>query len=188
MSNEFYKNAKKLDKCRNSIKPSKAQIALVLSFIDDEKYAKYFFYNLNNPNWIKPLYQFEYFSRIPEPIESEPNLFQIPLWPAGEYLLRYAKDNEEVVLDIIKNAFTENWRAQELLVDATSQISLNKALLATPFFEKWYDNRFSEMLPAKLIGLSQKFIDGGLYKGSLQILESLLTPTTNAKLKKKSYL
>ena len=176
MTKSFYDQAQLLDLYKSERNPSPDQINILLALVGEEKFARYFFEGLENPVWVTPLYQAGFFSRVPNPIEVKPGSFQLPGWPAGEYLARFADHYEEIVIDVIKSTKSENWRVQEILVDALMKISPTAAVGLVPAIDVWLAERFSDMLPNKLIPLADHLREAGIVNASIQILESVITP------------
>jgi hypothetical protein len=173
---EFYQSVKVLDNIRDLKNPSEDQIQIVFNLISEEKFARYFFLNLENPVWISPLFQMGYFHKTPYPIEVQPGSFQLPGWPAGEYLARFANLYEEVVIDVIQSTRTENWRVQEILLDALIKISPSKSAEVIYVIDTWLSGRFSDMLPIKLTTLTNHLYDAGLIETAIKIFDSIITP------------
>ncbi len=176
MDNTFYEQAKLLDDCKFEHNPSSDQCRLVLTLIHEEKFARYFFAGLENPNWISPLFNDGFFFNPPDPIEVKPGSFQLPGWPGGEYLARFANQHEDIVAAIVRSIRTENWRVQEILVDAMLKISPAKTAELIPVVDAWLSGRFSDMLPNKLIPLADYLLENGLVDAATQILEYVITP------------
>ncbi len=176
MDNTFYEQAKLLDDCKFEHNPSSDQCRLVLTLIHEEKFARYFFSGLENPNWISPLFNDGFFFNPPDPIEVKPGSFQLPGWPGGEYLARFANQHEDIVAAIVRSIRTENWRVQEILVDAMLKISPAKTAELIPVVDAWLSGRFSDMLPNKLIPLADYLLENGLVDAATQILEYVITP------------
>ncbi|MHB8857266.1 MAG: hypothetical protein ACYC6K_11680 [Bellilinea sp.] len=176
MDNSFYDQAKLLDNCKSEHNPSSDQVRLVLTLIHEEKYARYFFAGLESPIWIYPLFTDGFFFKPPDPIEVKPGSFQLPGWPAGEYLARFADQHEEIIVAVVRSIRTENWRVQEILVDAMLKISPAKTAELVPAVDAWLSGRFSDMLPNKLIPLADYLLENGLDDAATQILEYVITP------------
>lgn len=176
MNIDFYKTAKVLDDIKDLQNPSEDQIKIILNLISEEKFARYFFTSLENPVWVIPLYKSNFFHSAPAPVEVQPGSFQLPSWPAGQYLVRFADRHEEIVLDVVQSIRTENWRVQEILVDALLKISPATAAGLVPSINGWLSGRFSDMLPDKLIPLADHLREAGFIDAAIQILEYVITP------------
>jgi len=131
---------------------------------------------LDNPAWIIPLFGTGFFFTPPDPIEVKPGSFQLPGWPAGEYLARFANQYEDIVAAVVRSIRTENWRVQEILVDAMLKISPAKTAELIPAIDTWLSGRFSDMLPNRLIPLADYLLENGLVDSAIQMLEYVIRP------------
>jgi hypothetical protein len=179
MTKAFYDQAKELDICKAAQQPSEDQINLVVSLITQDKYSRYFFQGLENPVWIIPLYKAGYFQNPPDPIEIEPGSYQLPPWPAGEFFAKFAQDHQDIVVDLMHNVKTENWRVHEILIDALVKIPPVSAASLVMNIDAWLDGRFSKTLPHALSRLAEHLSDTGFPQAAVQILESVIKPTSN---------
>lgn len=176
MSNDFYQTAKLLDEIKNIQHPHEEQIHRVVQLITEEKYARYFFLNLENPVWVVPLHKNKIFSNPPNPIEIQKGSFQLPNWPAGEYLAKMADRYEEIAIDVVRHTNTENWRVQEILIDAILKISPSNAAELVPLVDTWLNGPFSGMLPVKLLLFANHLLENGEEKPALQLLTYIVKP------------
>jgi hypothetical protein len=176
MNPSFYDQAKMLDICKSDPNPSIERRIFVISLIREEKYSKYFFDNLDNPAWVIPLFEKGIFFQPPDPIEVQPGHFQLPGWPSGEYLAKFADKYEDIVIEVIKSVRTENWRVQEILVDAMMKISPFRSAELITAIDTWLDGRFSRTLPIKLSQLTNYFVERDMIGTAIQILEYVITP------------
>jgi len=176
MSTDFYQTARFLDEIKNIQHPHEEEIHRVVQLITEEKYARYFFLNLENPIWVPPLHKNNIFSNPPGPIEIQKGSFQLPNWSAGEYLAKMADRYEEIVVNVAKQIKTENWRVQEILIDAMLKIAPPKAAELVPIVDVWMSGRFSNMLPHKLLQLANHFLENGIAIAAIKILEYVMTP------------
>src|SRR5476651_1579616 len=83
----------------------------------DSEQRRYFFYKLQNPLWVKPLWEKGFFRNPPDPMPTGDGGFQIPLWPESQYLARVAKESPVDVVEIASKIQTENPRVLEDIVD-----------------------------------------------------------------------
>jgi hypothetical protein len=188
MNNTFYQKTMVLDLIKNNKNPRKEEVDSVLKLIADENYAKYFFRELDNTYWVIPLYKNGFFKKYPDPIEVQKGSFQLPGWPAGEYLVRFADQYEDIVMDIIQSIHTENWRVHEILVDAMLKISPSKSAKLVFVIDRWLSGRFSDMLPNKLLQLADLYLENGLVDSAIRIFEYILTPIKNEFTKYRSVI
>ena len=171
MKKTFYERTKFLDEAKKNLDPSIDEQEIVLSLIHEEMFSRYFFDKLTNPIWIKPLFENGIFFQFPNPIEVEPGSFQLPDWPAGKYLAQFTDQYEEIAIDVILSTNTENWRVQEILIDAMMKITSTKASELVYLIDGWLNGRFAGMLPIKLSALSNHLLESGqiAFRQGLQI-------------------
>lgn len=176
MTRTFYEIAKLLDPCKVKANPSLDQIQLVLDLIPDAKYERYFFHELDNPAWASILEKQDYFLKSPEPIEVEPGSFQIPSWPAVEYLKRIAPNAPSTVLLTSIQITTGNSHTLETLLEALNQIPPEIGILSVDAISKWLNVKFGDYLPIKYGSLIENWADSGFVAEALILFESLLSP------------
>jgi hypothetical protein len=166
-----------LENLKEQIDPDKAVVRnLTIELIDNEAYQKYFFEGLDNPSWIPPLDQLDYFYQIPQPVEVEPGQFQLPLWFAGKYLSRNAHEYPEIVLDVALHIETENYRVIDNMLDALLNIEPEMASKASGAVCKWMNTQFARILPIKVSEYLEFIIGKGYTEAALDILSELLRP------------
>lgn len=172
----FYTRVSILENLRGLSDPTQDLARIIFNCSTDWAYHSFFFNGLDNPAWITPLFEIGFFFAPPDPIEVKPGSFQLLGWPAGEYLARFANQHEDIVAAIVRSIRTENWRVQEILVDAMLKISPAKTAELIPAVDIWLSGRFSDMLPNKLILLADYFLENRLVDAATQILEYVITP------------
>jgi hypothetical protein len=172
----FYTRTRVLENLKKQINPNDNTAKALSEHFRDGAYQRFFFEGLENTAWIIPLYKSGFFNQTPDPVEVQSGSFQLPGWPAGEYLVRFADQYEDIVIDVVQSIRTENWRVQEILVDAMMKISPNKAATLVPVIDTWLNGRFSDMLPNKLVLLTDHLAENGMLEAATQILEYVITP------------
>jgi hypothetical protein len=178
MAKRFFDEAKLLDTFKNSSEPTTKEIDLVLSMINDERFARYFFDQLDNPIWAPILEKRGYFLNVPEPIEVEKGSFRIPLWPAANYLVRVAKRIPDTILSIIGKIETENSRVQELLLDALAELPSEDSILVLEKIGGWLTSPFADFLPIKYGILIEEWISADFSREAISLFEKLITPVS----------
>lgn len=176
MSDNFYEKTKTLDACKRVINIAHNELNIVLNLIDNEAYAKYFFSDLENPSWIVPIYNEGIFHRPPDPEEDKPGYFRNPPWYAGEFLIKFAENYEDIIVDLVQTIKTENWRVQEILVDGLLKITPERAANLVQYIDSWLEGPFSRMLPIKLGELSKHLLDHGYISASIELLGYIVKP------------
>jgi hypothetical protein len=172
----FYTRIQILENLKIQLAPLESVAEVISKHLVDPSYNRFFFADLENSSWIVPLYKTKLFHNVPHPIEVQQGSFQIPSWPAGEYLARFCDQHEEIVIDIVQSTKTENWRVQEIFVDMLIKISPSTASSLAGSIDSWLNGRFSDMLPNKLISLADHFVEKGLVDAAIEILECVIVP------------
>jgi hypothetical protein len=137
--------------------PTDEQVISAVSRLGRPGAATYFFDNLNNPHWIRPLYACGYF-KSPPPAERDAadGSTSFPDWPELRYLLRMAaqapKEVGEIVLAIPE---TDNARVRQTMVQVALLLPrpVSKQLseravrwLDDPFVRVHFDNSFPDLI------------------------------------------
>src|SRR5207237_1287300 len=72
--------------------------------VTDPTLRQYAFFHLDNPAWIRPLFQRNFFSEPPAPVRDvEAKMVTFPFWPESQYLVRMANVVPAVVADVIQS-------------------------------------------------------------------------------------
>lgn len=172
----FYTRAIILENLKEQKDPTNESAKVLKKHLADLGYERFFFDGLDNPAWISPLYELKTFSELPALIEISKNSIQLPDWPAGKYLVRFADQFEDIVVEVIQSIKTENTNVHKILIDVMLKISPEKSAKLVPVFDEWLDGRFSELLPYDLIPLADLLWDNKYYDAATQILEFITKP------------
>ena len=172
----FYTRTIILENLKEQKDPTNESAKVLKKHLTDLGYGGFFFDELDNPAWISPLHEINFFSEPPEPVEASKNPFQLPVWTAGKYLVRFAGQFEDIVVEIIQSIKTDNTWVHEKLIDAMLKISPEKTAKLVPVFDEWLDGKFSELLPYDLIPLVDLLWDNKYYDAATQILEFVTKP------------
>src|SRR5271163_925969 len=104
--------------------PTEAQVDKALELIQKGGgNYEYFFSKLSDPAWIEPLSKRGRFNH-PPPIERIGDMFRLPRWPEGDYLLRMAETSPREVAAAIEPVCFEsdNPLVHQLLVDIAARL------------------------------------------------------------------
>jgi hypothetical protein len=135
---------------------------------------KYFFDNLNSPEWIEPLYERGMFQNPPKP-ECEGDSIGFPIWPESRYLARMATAAPEKVLEIaLKIPYTENVRVYEDLADAALGMPATLAARLVPKAKDWLKKPYKMLLPEKLGELVTHLSKGGQINDAVDLAGAIL--------------
>jgi hypothetical protein len=180
MANQFYEFAEKLDKLKNINNPTKADMEELTQYIVGAEYTRYFFHDLNNPAWVKPLHNLGWFYKVPPPLEdkNQPGYFSMPFWHEGEYLNRMADKFPDIVKDVALSLGTDNSRAIRTMFEALLKIPVNITAETVSEFRRWVETPFANfMMLSHELGIVMEYLaKGGQVEAALMVLEILLEP------------
>jgi hypothetical protein len=180
MSSDFYLVADRLDRLKASPGATVAGLEQVLALIEEEKFAKYFFTDLEDPAWAAPLFDRGVFMRIPPPLEDpeNPGYFAMPQWHAGDYLSRVAGRVPEIVRKVALSTETDNARALRTLLEAIRKTPPEVAAETVGQYPLWTRSRFarSMMLAHELGLILEHLATGRQLDAALAVLHTLLEP------------
>jgi len=152
----------------------------------DSEQRRYFFYKLQNPLWVKPLWEKGFFRKAPELIPTGDGGFQIPLWPESQYLARVAKESAADVVEIVTKIQTGNPRVLEDIVDialAIESADISKKLY--PQASSFAENKFANWSSQKLGKLVVHWARHGAKTEALKLAEKLVCLCPDPRKKKK---
>ena len=158
--------------------PTVEQVEKVVLLLAHKEHYRYFFYKLQNPEWIVLLKNKGFFQGINAPaVKKDRDTISFPPWPESHYLARMATYKPEVVLEsIMPLVTTENISIHEDLVDAA-------LAMPTDLAAKWANEelkyiqkqpRFYLLLPEKLGMLMAHLAKGGQIKIAMKLAKVLL--------------
>jgi hypothetical protein len=181
METQFYDIASKLDELRGIPKPSQNEISELLQLTTRESTIRYFFHDLNNPDWVEPLYSISWFVNPPDPKpdDERTDLFTLPGWHQGEYLARMASYFPNIIREVAISLETDNARAIRTMLEAILRIPPEIAAETVPSFERWSRTPFARsMMLANEMGLIMEYLaKGGQIAAAFHVLNTLLIPT-----------
>ena len=164
MKNKFYDRANVLDGYKGLEYPTEEDIRQLLKYLENDQYSKYFFIDLDNPSWVRPLNENGYFYEVPTPLEDidNPGYFSMPTWYAGEYLKRMADKFPEIVKDVALSLTTDNSRALRTMLEALLKIPVNVTAETVGIFNKWVETPFANfMMLSHELGLIMEYLAKG---------------------------
>lgn len=112
-----------IERLRQKENPNKEDASYLKNKIPNNFVAyNSFFFDLDNPSWLEPLYREGLFSSPTEPIENkQEGIISFPQWPQSRYLLAMAPHEPELVSEIIRTIDTKNVSILADLLDAICQ-------------------------------------------------------------------
>ncbi len=137
-------------------KPTPEQVANAIGKLGRPAARRYFFFGLNNPEWIEPLHERGCFANPPALIRDDAQgTVQLPDWPEGRYLVRMAAEKPEVVAGIVAALpDTDNERVRETIIDIALELPASRAAETARRVRKWGASTvspFTQMQLSKLI-------------------------------------
>lgn len=158
--------------------PTEAQVDKALELIQKGGgNYEYFFEKLADPAWIEPLARRGRF-RHPPSVERIGNMFRMPRWPEGDFLLRMARDAPETVAAVIEPVCFEsdNPLVHQLLVDIAANLPPALARGLTVHEAAWVrqERRLFTLYPEKAGALVEYLATNGEAVAALQLTSAML--------------
>jgi hypothetical protein len=176
----FYDITEKLDDFKRQENIPSAEILELIKLLQDEKFARYFFTDLESSAWVLPLHKNDVFSNVPSPREdpNQPGYFSMPMWYAGEYLKRMADKFPVVVKEVAFSFKTDNSRAIKTMFEALLKVPVEIAAETVSKFKSWIETPFSNFMElSHELGIIMEYLaKGGEVDAALATLAILLEP------------
>jgi hypothetical protein len=168
-------------------KPTAELVNKALASTADSEQRRYFFYKLENPLWIKPLWDKGFFRNPPKPIPVGDGGLQIPIWPESQYLARMAKLLPKDVVEIAAKIHTDNSNVLEDITDIALVIDspeLSKKLF--PQVVSFLENKFAHWRSSQKVGkLIIHWAQGGAVTEALELIEKIIWINADPKKEEK---
>ena len=171
----FFDNTDELDAIIKE-SPTPERVEAAIARMGHGEFHRYFFENLQSPEWIRPLAKKKFFSSPPPPIRDEDeSTITFTVWPESRYLFRMARlDPEAVVETVLRIPETENTRVHDDLVDIALALPGALAARLVPQAKGWIRTPFGVVLPQKLGALVAKLVEEGEKTAALDLAGTLL--------------
>ncbi len=180
MVENFYDVADKIDHLKQVSIPTQRDIEEITQYLVETEYVRYFFHDLDNPAWIRPLHSLGLLSKVPPPLEdkNQPGYFSMPLWYEGEYLKRMADKFPDIVRDIALSLETDNSRAIRTMFETLLKVPVGITADIVSRFTNWIETPFSNfMMLSHELGIVMEYLaKGDEVKAALLTLSILLEP------------
>lgn len=156
-------------------KPTLEQVDRAMALLVYAEHYRYFFDRLENPEWLKPLWDKGFFKHPPQPVrDKEEGTIRFPPWPEARYLVRMAKHKPELVAKIIREMDdTENASVQSDLGEAALAMPPDISATLVEKALKWAETPYL-LLPEKLGALMSHWAQGGKTEEALRLASVLL--------------
>ena len=156
-------------------KPTPEQIDRVIGKLARPGALRYFFANLQNPEWVEPLRARGFFSS-PPPVsrDDENGVMRIPDWPEADYLARVAADVPELATDIVlRMPETENDRVHQSLTALALNLPSRLAARLIDRVVTWKPSGAWMTLSMRLPHLVAHLAEGGQTREALRLARAL---------------
>ena len=156
-------------------KPTPEQVNRVVGKLARPGAHRYFFTNLQNPEWVEPLRAKGFFSSPPHVTRDDLNgVMRIPDWPEADYLGRVASEVPELVTDIVlQMPDTTNDRVHQSLTSVALYLPPNLAARLIDKILTWMPSSRLMTLSMRLPHLVAHLADGGQVKEAFRLAETL---------------
>lgn len=178
LDKQFYDKAIPLDTLKVATQIADDEVQQVLDALNEPALYNYFFHNLDNPHWLKPLFEAGIFSKAPSKINVTEDSYYYPRWPASQYLSRIAAYDPQTVLEIIRIIETDNPSVIGDLINAASQLPTEHAIQLVTYIQKWFEaeEQVQSSFVNLLIELMNRFSSEGKYDAALSLFKTLTQP------------
>ena len=157
-------------------KPTPDQLDRAIALLGRTVHHRYFFDRLQNPDWVKPLWDKGYFTNPPTlERDEEKGTIGFPIWPESQYLVRMVQHNPELILDVILMIpETDNVRVYEDLADAALAMPPEISVKLIEKAKVWAQSPYQHLLAKKLGDLIGQLANAGMVDESLDLARTLL--------------
>lgn len=121
-----------------------------------------FFDHLNNPKWVRALFEAGQFKAPPEPRVDKKGYIRDTPWPEVNYLARMATQVPDDVIDVfIALKKSENPWVRRTIVEVGASLSPDRAVRLAPILKAWESSGFGYRTdPRDLAALARKLLTG----------------------------
>jgi hypothetical protein len=171
----FFDNTDELDAILKE-RPTPERVEAAIARMGHGEFHRYFFEQLESPEWIRPLSDKKFFSLPPAPVRDESEgTIGFAIWPESRYLLRMAKLDPETVTEIVlRIPETENMRVHDDLSDIALALPGPDAARLVPQAKGWVRAQHGLLFPQKIGALVAKLAEEGEADAALDLAGALL--------------
>lgn len=158
-------------------KPTNEQLDAAASKLTDLAQVRHFFDNVQNPEWIQPLRERDFFSTPPEPFKDANGALRHPPWPQIFYLDRMATDvrysgiSGEIVRE---HAKSKNVSVISKIMDIALKLEPNDARPLVQTIITWIPNEDLSHLHKEMGELGVRLLEAGLVDEGMLLTRELL--------------
>jgi hypothetical protein len=161
---------------QSSQPPTSDQLTATMATLVRPEQRRYFFDNLENAAWVKPLAESGFFTDPPDPIrDEERGTIAPPTWPESRYLARMAQHAPQDVSDVIHNIRpTQNSRVHEDFLDAALAMPPDIAKSFVQDVIRWITEPNGLLVPDKVGRLITHLANEGEVDAALRLARETL--------------
>lgn len=150
----------------------------------------YFFDRLENPRWVEPLAESDFFSSPPGPVPAEEEGYvRFPPWPEGRYLARVAADEPRAVAKVLAGIEPNgNPTVVALLLKIVASLPRDESLVLWPKVQEWTASPLAEYFASEATSLVPHLLDQGMTSEALAVAASILAVLPDPQLREKANL
>ncbi|MCG5466271.1 hypothetical protein MED01_005088 [Micromonospora sp. MED01] len=161
-------------------KPSKADVQAVLLKIPTLQLRRVFYEGLNNPHWVRPLFEAHAFANPPEPENTDDGYVRDVYWPEIAYLARVAPEVPTDVVDVLRALTNSNntW-VRRAVFEIGSRIPAAEGARLKALLQAWAATRQGfgwRTDPSELVSFAITLLDGGENKAGRWLANNLFAP------------
>lgn len=147
----------------------------------------YFFDRLENPEWVRSLFEAGFFDNPPEPVPAaEPGYVQFPPWHEGRYLARMAEKAPDEVVNVLSGVETsENPAVTRLLLEAVASLPSDKAADLANGVLSWVKGPHADFFADDAATVVIQLISAGDVESAIDVSEALLEVLPDPRLAEK---
>ena len=156
--------------------PASEEIQTVVSMLVEPQLRRLFYAELENPLWLSHLDAAGQFDRIPEPYLDEDGSSRVLPWPEGDYLIRVASEEPDLVADILirHRTSTSIWY-QRAIVDAALRLPPKEAQRLVPPIRAFVRSGSRWVEAKTVVALAASLLKSELGEGA-ELLNELFCP------------
>ena len=160
--------------------PTTKEVDQTVGLLNQPAQKSYFFDNLKNPAWIKPLYDKGFFKDAPAIKRNEKEgTIQFPIWPESKFLARVAPEADpEILIKIIQDFKTDNVRVMEDVLEIISKLPSDFILKVYKNAIKYLEDPYIHfsLVPQKIAEIVEKLSLENKTDEAIEVASFLLRP------------
>lgn len=162
--------------------PAEGAVEAALLRIPTVQLRRVFYEGLNNPLWVKPLFEAKAFKDPPEPVPTGDGYIRDIYWPEIDYLTRMATEVPGDVVDVLLSLKSSNnaW-VKRALFEIGAKIPAAEGARLRPVLEAWKATGFGWRTdPRALVSFATALLQGGETRVGRWLANLLFAPSASA--------